>query len=54
MRARLLLGGLAAALALTTVPAQAAPRLTCAEGFEVICTVVAVTCWVTGENPCHP
>jgi hypothetical protein len=52
---RMLLGGLAAALALTVAaPAQAAPRLTCAEGFEAICTVVAVTCWVTGENPCHP
>lgn len=43
MRLRLVLGGLAAALAVgTAMPAaQAAPeRITCAPGFEIICIVV--------------
>jgi hypothetical protein len=56
MRTRLLLGGLAAALSLATVaPAHAAPRVTCAEGFEVVCTVLALTCAVPkSPDPCHP
>ena len=53
---RLVLGGLAATLALVTAApaAQAAPRPTCAEGFEIVCTVIGLTCLVTGEQPCHP
>ena len=55
MRTRLVLGGLAAALALAAAaPAQAAPRPACVEGGEIICTVIALTCLVTGEDPCHP
>ena len=41
MRARLVLGGLAAALALGAVPAaSAAPGPTCAEGFDLLCVVL--------------
>jgi hypothetical protein len=55
VRTRLVLGGLAAALALTAAaPAHAAPKITCAEGFEVICTVIGLTCQITKEDPCHP
>lgn len=55
MRSRLLLGGVAAAVALSIAPsAQAAPRITCAEGFEALCTVIGLTCLVTHEDPCHP
>jgi hypothetical protein len=55
MRKRLLLGTVAAAMALTVAPAaHAQPRVTCAEGFEAICTVIALTCVVTKEDPCHP
>jgi hypothetical protein len=43
MRLRLALGGLAAAFALGSVaPAQAAPQIKCAEGFELLCTVVCL------------
>jgi hypothetical protein len=52
--ARLVLGGVAAAVALSVTPAHAAPRITCAEGFEVVCTVIGATCLVTKEDPCHP
>jgi hypothetical protein len=52
--ARLLLGGLAAAVALSVMPAHAAPRVTCAEGFEAVCLVIGATCIVTKEDPCHP
>ena len=52
--ARLLLGGLAAALALSVTPAHATPRVLCAEGFEVVCYVIGATCIVTKEDPCHP
>ena len=55
MRTRIALGGLAAALALGTVaPAQAAPRPTCAEGFEIVCTVIGLTCLIDPAEPCHP
>jgi hypothetical protein len=55
MRTRLLLGTVAAAMALTAAPAaHAQPRVTCAEGFEIICTVIGLTCVITHEDPCHP
>jgi hypothetical protein len=56
MRKRLLLGSLATALALTAVPSAQATELhpTCADGFEIICVVLGLTCLVTGEDPCHP
>ncbi|MDQ1713343.1 MAG: hypothetical protein QOE45_2793 [Frankiaceae bacterium] len=56
MRTRLLFGGLAAALALAVAaPAHAAEvKPACADGFEVICTVLALTCVISGEQPCHP
>jgi hypothetical protein len=55
MRTRLVLGGLAAALALAVgVPAQAAPRPACAEGFETLCAVLALTCVLEPGEPCHP
>ena len=53
MRTRLLLGTVAAALAATVAaPAHAVPTLQCAEGFEIVCTVLGLTC--VKENPCHP
>jgi Flp pilus assembly protein TadD len=55
MRRRVVSGTVLAALVLALAgPATAAPRVTCAEGFEAVCTVIAVTCTVTKENPCHP
>ena len=55
MRRRLVGGTILTALLVgLTGPALAAPRVTCAEGFEAVCTVIAVTCTATKENPCHP
>jgi hypothetical protein len=55
MRRRVIGGTLLTALLVgLTGPAMAAPRLTCAEGFEAVCTAIGVTCAVTKENPCHP
>ena len=52
---RIALGGLAAALALVSAaPAQAAPRPACAEGFETVCSVLALTCVLEPGEPCHP
>ena len=46
-RARLLLGTVIAAVALTVVPATAsAPKMTCSPDFEAVCTVIATTCRV--------
>jgi hypothetical protein len=48
MRTRILLGGIAAALALSVMPAaQAAPAIQCAEGFEAVCFVICLV-----ERPC--
>lgn len=45
MRTRILLGTVAAALALGTVaPAQAAPKIMCARGFEAVCLVISLPC----------
>ena len=55
---RVLLGGVAAALAVTLVPqpASASHHATCAEGFEIICTVIDLleqTCVETKYTPCY-
>lgn len=56
MRARIALGGLAAALALAvSAPASgAAPRPMCLEPGDLLCTVLALTCVLEPEGPCHP
>ena len=45
MRKRLLLGGIASAMALTLAPQPASANhlVACNEGFEVICTVIDLT-----------
>lgn len=48
MRTRVLLGGIAAALALSVAPAaQASPAIACAHGFEAVCYVICLV-----EKPC--
>jgi hypothetical protein len=56
MRKRLMFGAVASAIALSAVPAaQAAPRVVCSDGFETVCTVLALYCkYVSHENPCMP
>jgi hypothetical protein len=55
MRTRLVLGGLAAALALGTVaPAHADVRPACMEPGDLLCTVLALTCILEPGGPCHP
>ena len=55
MRRRVVGGTILTALLVSLAgPAMAAPRVTCAEGFEAVCTVLAVTCKLNKENPCHP
>jgi hypothetical protein len=46
MMRKLFLGAAAAAVALSVVPAQAAPTMQCADGFEAVCLVIALPCIV--------
>jgi hypothetical protein len=52
MRARLVAGTLAGAVALWVAPAHAAPRLMCAREIDQVCAVVFGTVCTTLHKPC--